>query len=94
MMRRRLLAALLTLAVSPAAAQEAPPITVTSDTVEYCTQLARQVAERHSTLPDVTRLLDEGRDLCEQGEVRHGIRQIRRALVMLHRKHRDEEPLR
>ena len=94
-MRRRLVALLLPLGLSPAAAQEQPPIALTSDTVEYCAQLARQVADHHSTLPEIGHLLDEGRDLCEQGEVRHGIRQLRRALVMLHRKRtvvREEEP--
>ena len=85
---------LLPLAALPAAAQEQPPITLTSDTPEYCAQLAKQVADHHSTVPDVVRLLQAGRDMCEQGEVRHGIRQIRRAMVMLHRKRplRDEAP--
>ena len=85
---------LLPLAASPAAAQEQPPITLTSDTPEYCAQLARQVVDHHSAAPEVVRLLDEGREMCEQGEVRRGIRQLRRALVMLHRKRaiRDEGP--
>ena len=88
------MAVLLPLAVAPAVAQEPPPIMLTSDTPEYCVQLAKQVADRHSTMPDVVRLLQAGRDMCEQGEVRHGIRQLRRALVILHRKRplRDEAP--
>ena len=93
-MRRRWMVLLLALAASPAAAQDQPPITLTSDTPEYCAQLAKQVADRHSTMPEVVRLLGDGRELCDQGEVRHGIRQLRRALVMLHRKRplRDEAP--
>ena len=77
---------------APAGAQEQPPIMLTTDTPEYCTQLARQVADRKSTLPDVLRLLAEGRDLCDQGDIRHGIRELRRALVILHRNRERPAP--
>ena len=74
-------------------ADEPPSFALTSDTPAYCATLVRQVAERHSQSLDVQRLLAEGREMCENGEVRGGIRRLRRALVMLHhRAIRDEPP--
>ncbi len=64
-------------------AQEPSPITVTTDTPQYCAQLVQQITQRHSSLPDVARLLSEGRELCEQGEVRTGLRRLRRAEIIL-----------
>jgi hypothetical protein len=66
-----------------AQAQEQSPMTVTTDTPQYCAQLVQQIAQRHSSLPDVARLLSEGRELCEQGEVRTGLRHLRRAEIIL-----------
>ena len=74
--------AVFLVAAMPCRADE-PSFTLTTDTPTYCAQLARQVAERHSALLDVQRLLAEGREMCEQGQVRGGIRRLRRALVML-----------
>ena len=77
----------------PALADEPPSFALTTDTPVYCAQLARQVADRHSLSLDVQRLLAEGREMCENGEVRGGIRRLRRALVLLHhRAVRDEPP--
>ena len=80
---------------APAARADDPQsFTLTTDTPQYCAQLAKQVTDRHSTLPDVKRLLAEGRDLCDRGEVRGGIRRLRRALVMLHhRRTAKEQPV-
>jgi hypothetical protein len=86
MMRRACLSMLLCLPAARASAQDGPPIPLTSDTAQYCAQLAQQITDRHSSLPDVARLLADGRDLCEQGEVRSGLRRLRRALVILHRR--------
>jgi hypothetical protein len=55
-------------------------------------QLAKQITDRHSTLPDVERLLSEGTDMCGRGQIRGGIRRLRRALVILHH-HRPPKPL-
>ncbi len=74
--------ALLLLAATPCQADD-QSFSTTTDTLPYCMQLVRQVAERHSPLLDVQRLLNEGREMCEQGEVRGGIRRLRRALVVL-----------
>ncbi len=78
---------------SPAAGLADPPsFALMTDTPAYCGQLARQVADRHSPVLDVQRLLAEGRELCDRGEVRGGIRRLRRALVLLHHGHARGEP--
>jgi hypothetical protein len=84
MMRRAPLTLLLLLAGTPAWADDPPSFTLTTDTPAYCTQLSKQVGDRHSTIADVQRLLAEGRDMCDRGEVRGGIRRLRRALIILH----------
>ncbi len=95
-MKRRvlsLLPAVLFLLLSPASlglADEPPSFALTTDTPAYCAQLVRQVTDRHSALPDVQRLLAEGRELCDRGKVRGGIRRLRHALVLLH--HRASPP--
>jgi hypothetical protein len=86
MKRRTCLAMLISLPTARAGAQDTPPIPLTSDTPQYCAQLARQITDRHSNLPEVVRLLADGREMCEQGEVRSGLRRLRRALVILHRR--------
>jgi hypothetical protein len=86
MIPRPALAFLFVLPAWGAAAQEAPPIPLTSDTPQYCAQLAEAITARHSTLPEVLRLLADGREMCDQGEVRSGLRRLRRALVILDRK--------
>ena len=84
MTRRAPLTLLLLLAAMPAYADDLPSFILTTDTPAYCAQLAKQVTDRHSTIPDVQRLLAEGHDMCDRGEVRGGIRRLRRALVILH----------
>jgi hypothetical protein len=64
------------------------PAEVTSDTPEYCTQLAEriQAMERGAREPlprDLLALSDEGRRLCDQGQTRNGITRLRRALLLL-----------
>jgi hypothetical protein len=86
MRRRAALAVLLSLPTCRAVGQEPAPIPLTSDTAQYCAQLAQQITDRHSMLPDVARLLADGRDMCEQGAVRSGLRRLRRALVILDRR--------
>jgi hypothetical protein len=84
MTRRAPLLLLLLLAAAPAAAEDPPSFALTTDTPQYCAQLAKQVGDRHSTIADVKRLLGEGHDMCDRGEIRGGIRRLRRALVILH----------
>ena len=84
-------AALLLLAAQPLTiarclADEPQSFALTSDTPAYCVQLARQIADRHSAVLDVQRLLAEGRDMCDRGQIRGGIRRLRHALILLHHK--------
>jgi hypothetical protein len=72
------------LAAAPARADDPPSFALTTDTLQYCAQLAKQVTDRHSTIPDVQRLLADGTDMCGRGQIRGGIRRLRRALVILH----------
>jgi hypothetical protein len=72
------------LAAAPAWADDPQSFALTTDTPQYCAQLAKQITDRHSTLPDVERLLSEGTDMCGRGQIRGGIRRLRRALVILH----------
>ncbi len=83
---------LLTLLATPCLADDAPSFALTTDTPAYCAQLARQVAERRSAIADVQRLLSEGREMCDRGATRGGIRRLRRALVLLHHRSVREEP--
>ena len=90
-MIRRSLLPLLLLAASPCLADE-PSFALTSDTQAYCTQLARQVGDRHSANLDIQRLLAEGREMCDRGQIRGGIRRLRRALILLRHKPLKEAP--
>jgi hypothetical protein len=91
-----LLAASASLAQDPAAVPapaDPTSFAVTTDTLSYCTQLAHDVETCRSPVPDVQRLLGEGREMCERGEIRGGIRRLRRAQWMLHHKvTRDDMP--
>jgi hypothetical protein len=84
MTRRALPLLLCLLAAAPAWAEDPPSFALTTDTPQYCAQLAKQITDRKSTLPDVERLLSDGTDMCGRGQIRGGIRRLRRALVILH----------
>ena len=64
------------------------PAEVTSDTPEYCAQLAEriQAMERGAREPlphELLALSDEGQRLCDHGQTRNGITRLRRALLLL-----------
>ena len=67
---------------------QSAPVAVTTDTPEYCERMIARV----TTCPDLTaemhRLLDEGRHLCERGEVRGGIMRLRRAMLLIQERER------
>jgi hypothetical protein len=91
-MTRRTIPLLFSLiAAAPAWADDPQSFPLTTDTPQYCAQLAKQITDRHSSLPDVDRLLSEGTDMCGRGQIRGGIRRLRRALVILHH-HRPPKP--
>ncbi len=77
----RIAAILLAAAAFPAQAQD-KPMRVTSDTPEYCAQLQLRLARIAPVMEDVRRLVAEGREMCDHGEVRGGIVRLRRALVL------------
>ena len=66
-----------------------PPTRVTSDSPEFCAQLAdqlRQDVRTHQPTPvpdEVSMLGHEGRRMCREGHIRPGILRIRRALMLL-----------
>lgn len=70
------------LAAGPAVADDAP-LSVTTDTEEYCALLARRLAG-YDDAPAQARLLSsQGWHLCETGRVLPGIARLRRAMTML-----------
>ena len=68
---------------SSAFAQEAPPVVVLTDTVDYCDQLQKNIQQHAVLPPEAKRLYTEGRQMCDHGEVRAGINRLRRALRIL-----------
>jgi hypothetical protein len=84
MTRRAIPPLLMLLAAAPCSAEDPPSFALTTDTLQYCVMLAKQVSDRHSPITDVQRLLSEGRAMCDRGQIRGGIRRLRRALVILH----------
>ena len=73
-------------------ADEPSSFALTTDTPGYCAQLVRQITDKHSPLQDVQRLLIEGRELCDRGQTRGGIRRLRKALVLLHHRSTASPP--
>ncbi len=100
MPRRALVASLplwLGLAAAARAQQSAPysrPIRVTSDSRQYCAQLAdtlEREVQAYPPEPDLEAVRVLGRDgerMCREGHVRPGILRIRKALLMLRDRNR------
>ena len=61
------------------------PMPVLSDTLEYCVTLETRVRKQRNRPAEVEEMLREGHLLCDHGQVREGIAQLRRALVMMKR---------
>ncbi len=81
-------------AIPGAAAGAGSAIRVTSDTAEYCEQLAQLVtrnelapqaasAKAGSHRAEIDQLAAEGHDMCEAGKIRGGLLRLRRALLLL-----------
>jgi hypothetical protein len=77
-----LLAAASPMLAGDVRAQERPVIVLT-DTMEYCEQLQHRLLAHPPWPLEVTKLYNEGRMLCDHGEVRGGINRLRQALRML-----------
>ena len=82
MQKAFVLAASLLLTASPCSADG--PLTVTSDTKDYCISLASRVDATSPKPPHVKLLLESGRSLCETGHVRGGLFRLRRAMQIIH----------
>ena len=73
----------------PPAQADAPPARVTSDSPEFCAQLAGEVrdeerARQPAPVPEEVRMLgQEGSRMCSEGHLRPGIMRLRRALQIL-----------
>lgn len=65
---------------NPGLAQQANEIT--TDTMEYCSRLATEVARAPDRSAQTSELLAEGRDMCQRGHVRGGIIRLRRAMIV------------
>ncbi len=67
----------------PAAAHQ--PLRVTTDSPEYCGQLAERLASQPAAEEEPVRaLVEEGLRLCDSGHIRIGIAKLRRALRSVH----------
>ena len=64
-----------------------PPLRVTTDTAEYCNDLAGRIAAeqrgRPDAVPEVQQLAQQGQQMCDTGPIRAGLWRLRRALLML-----------
>ncbi|MCW3473382.1 hypothetical protein [Limobrevibacterium gyesilva] len=67
--------------------QPAPILRMMTESAEYCTHLAKEVADakRSAATPsaDAQTLETEGNRMCERGHVKGGIARLRRALKIL-----------
>lgn len=91
--RKALVVTLLLALGSAAALSQAPPtapsgpLQVTTDTPEYCNNLAGRIAAEQRThptpVPEVQTLAEEGQHMCEIGLIRGGLARLRRALLLL-----------
>jgi hypothetical protein len=65
---------------------QTPVEQVTTDTPEYCLHLLerlRQIERGRPPSQDVAFLSDEGRRMCDHGQVRAGITRLRRAMQIM-----------
>jgi hypothetical protein len=65
---------------------QTPVEQVTTDTPEYCLHLLerlRQIERGRPPSQDVAFLSDEGRRMCDHGQIRAGITRLRRAMQIM-----------
>ena len=60
------------------------PVTVTSDTKDYCMGLASRMDTADTMPPHARTLWSLGRSMCENGHVRSGLFRLRRAMQIIH----------
>ncbi len=59
------------------------PMTVTTDTPEYCISLADHMDAMGQMTPNARVLWQRGRSMCEHGHVRGGLARLRRAMMVM-----------
>ena len=59
------------------------PMTVTSDTPEYCLTLAETMRLKGDMSEHAHMLWQRGRAMCEQGHIRGGLARLRRAMLVM-----------
>jgi len=65
---------------------QTPVEQVTTDTPEYCLHLLQRLRQIEQTRPapkDVSYLSDEGKLMCDHGQIRAGITRLRRAMQIM-----------
>lgn len=65
---------------------QTPVEQITTDTPEYCLHLLqrlRQIEQRRPPPKEVSYLSDEGKLMCDHGQVRAGITRLRRAMQIM-----------
>ena len=78
---RILVAGLILLATPPSVAGAETPPRITTDSSEYCAELAMRLAAMPAAQEEPARsLAAEGRRLCESGHPRTGVAKLRRAM--------------
>ena len=60
------------------------PMTVTSDTKDYCINLASRLDATSDMPPHARALWERGRSMCEAGHIRGGLFRLRRAMQIIH----------
>lgn len=60
------------------------PMTITSDTKDYCIHLAARMDPADGMPPHARTLWALGRSMCENGHVRGGLFRLRRAMQIIH----------
>lgn len=76
-------AVLLLLALSVVAAARAQPMTVTTDTPEYCATLAQRLTAKPVADERIRTMIADGRRMCATGHVRGGVAMLRHCVMML-----------
>ena len=59
------------------------PMTVTTDTPEYCLSLAAHMESQGEMTPNARVLWQRGRSMCEHGHIRGGLARLRRAMMVI-----------
>ena len=67
---------------------QSPPAVVTTDTPAYCRELSNKLTELVRIAPrppddEVLSMGAEGRHLCDEGQIRNGIRRLRSGVMLM-----------